>query len=411
MRSPIVRTPRIMLVLASLAVIALAAAAPAFAEGPTVAHWHLEGSVAPRYLPLAKTNAKGEKIPGEGEIIVTASNLGDADLHGETSTVTLTDTLPKGVEASAPAKLEFNIPGSQTKSLDSSCAAPTGERREINCTYKTVLSPYEQIELVIKVNVNEETAFDANNLATVAGGGANNSGSIQEPLEISGAPTHFGVEAYEQTPETEEFTTDTQAGSHPFQLTTTLDFNETTGIEPPAPGGKEDQLQRLSPAPPRNLSFRLPAGLIGDVKAAPTCSDIDFGSQEQSGINACSNETVVGVVAVTYVNPTNNTGQLETRVAPVFNLAPSPGEPARFGFSVIHVPVVLDTSVRTGEDYGVTVSVHNASEAVQVLTNRVTFWGMPGDKRHNESRGWSSSALRHETATRRRTVQRKLRAR
>jgi hypothetical protein len=383
MSSPIMRTPRIMLVLVTLAVTALAAAAPAFAEGPTFAHWHLEGSAAPRNLPLAH-----EGVAGEGQIIVTASNLGDADMHGETSTITIKDTLPKGVEASAVPVLQSNT-FSASKARVELCAPLSGEHREISCTYKSELSPYEQLELVINVNVTAEAAFNPINTATVEGGGAASPNPLQQPLEINGAETHFGVEAYEQTPETEEFGTDTQAGSHPFQLTTTLDLNEVTGLEPPAGGVGKDVLQRLSPAPPRDFSFKLPAGMIGDVNAAPTCSDIDFGAEEEEGIDACPNEDAVGVAAVTYVDPTNHTGQLETRVVPVFNLSPSPGEPARFGFSVIHVPVVLDTSVRTGEDYGVTVSVHNASQAVQVLTSKVTFWGMPGDKRHNESRGWS----------------------
>ena len=52
------------------------------------------------------------------------------------------------------------------------------------------------------------------------------------------------------------------------------------------------------------------------------------------------------------------------------------------------MPVVLDTSVRTGGEYGVTVSVRNASEAVQILGSRVTLWGVPDDPSHNASRGW-----------------------
>ena len=78
-----------------------------------------------------------------------------------------------------------------------------------------------------------------------------------------------------------------------------------------------------------------------------------------------------------------------TRAVPLWNLEPAQGEPARFGFEVLKVPVVLDTSVRSDGDYGVTVSVSNAPQAAQMLGSEVTIWGAPGDSGHDHSRGWA----------------------
>ena len=72
----------------------------------------------------------------------------------------------------------------------------------------------------------------------------------------------------------------------------------------------------------------------------------------------------------------------------MFNLVPAQGEPARFGFEVIgKIPIVIDASVRSGRDYGVVASVNDATETAGLLSSQVTFWGVPGDPRHNHVAG------------------------
>ena len=44
--------------------------------------------------------------------------------------------------------------------------------------------------------------------------------------------------------------------------------------------------------------------------------------------------------------------------------------------------------MRTGGDYGVTASVENATQVAGLLSSQVTLWGVPGDPRHDQSRGW-----------------------
>jgi hypothetical protein len=71
----------------------------------------------------------------------------------------------------------------------------------------------------------------------------------------------------------------------------------------------------------------------------------------------------------------------------VYNLVPPPGVPAEFGFNVSGVAVVLKPSVRTGGDYGVTVSADNANQVLNIFASKVTLWGVPTDSSHDEFRG------------------------
>ncbi len=189
-----------------------------------------------------------------------------------------------------------------------------------------------------------------------------------------GEPGSFGVEQYELAPEEEGGAPDTQAGSHPFQLTTTLTLNQTAAVQPVALA--------------KDLHFNLPAGLIGNPTPFPRCTLGQFLASGPNGgeENLCAPQTALGVATVTINEPT--TIGLSTFTVPVFNLEPSFGEPARFGFHLLVTPVFLDTSLRTGGDYGVTVDVNNISQSAAFLRNELTFWGVPGDPRHDGQRGW-----------------------
>jgi hypothetical protein len=72
---------------------------------------------------------------------------------------------------------------------------------------------------------------------------------------------------------------------------------------------------------------------------------------------------------------------------PLYSLEPAVGEPARFGFTIPGGgTVILDTSVRTGGDYGVVVTVPDVPETLSFIGSQVTFWGSPADPRHDTAR-------------------------
>ena len=213
--------------------------------------------------------------------------------------------------------------------------------------------------------------------------------ALSRPLTVTGQPTLFGVEegGYGVTPEEEGGGLDRQAGSHPFQLTTALNLNQTAELIGPEGGATESGLIGTAPALPKRLSFNLPPGLIGDPRAVPACPTVDFTAIGLGDINACKPESMIGVAVVTIDLPDPAFHNV-THPVPLWNLVPASGEPARFGFEILHVPVVLDTSLRSGGDYGVSVSVDEAPESAQLLSSEVTIWGAPGEASHDQSRGW-----------------------
>jgi hypothetical protein len=348
-----IRTVRRLLLaaLAGTVVLALMGAAPAFAEAPW---WQIGSEVAPSNL------APG----GEGQVIVLVSNLGDGTINGSKSPVVITDKLPEGLSATA-------ITGPLKNQTQVECSLAT-----LRCTFAGVLNPYEQIAVTINVKVEEPlgTVTSLSDQASVEGGGAAKVSSTL-PVPVNGQPPSFGVAGYELGPFNEDGTPATQAGAHPFQLTTTLALNQTAA--------------RYPVELPKDLRFSLPPGLVGDPNAAAQCTMANFFALVLE-TNLCPPSAVVGVATVIAHEPLAN---VFTKTVPVFNLVPSQGEPARFGFEVIgKVPIVIDTSVRSGSDYRVVASVNDATETAGLLSSQVTFWGVPGDPRHNDSRGWECVA-------------------
>ena len=334
MRSPIRWTVAIaaLMSLAGLAGASCALAAPT----PILA---VQVTKAPKDLP----------VNGEDTLTLEVVNLAGVTANGTASPIVVADALPAGVVAT-----------SVTNEVGAECAPLPAVR----CEYNGSILPYGSFNVTVTVTDDGLPATVANE-TSVLGGGAIRA-LARETLPTSETPPGFGVEKLELEPLNENGTIDTQAGSHPYQLTTTTQLN-TKDV--------------------RDLHFELPPGMVGNAQVIPQCTSEEFDTvySEDEDTNACPAETAIGVVTGYFSYGT--IGELGT--VPLFNLTPLHGEPARFGFSIAGVTVTLDTSVRTGDGYGVVVSANNVSQILGFTGSRVTFWGVPGDSSHDPDRGWN----------------------
>ncbi len=362
LRRPLVSAVALALALAGAALVVMtcAGAAPALGDAP---HWDVITRSAPSDL-----------APGQnGEIVSVVANLGDASvLATPAEPVTITDTLPAGLEATR------GMTGTADTGVDAQ-QRPALSCKELRCAYAGIVPPFISLELSIGVRA-KQTGYLGENEVKVEGGNAPPQ-AVSRPITASAGGTSFGVERYELSPEEEDGSPDQQAGSHPFQMTTTIELNQTFARDPLHP---ENELP-AAPALVKNLTTTLPPGLLGDPTAIPQCSDVAFATVRNGDSDTCPADTAVGAVIVTFKEPYFET---RTETFPVFNLTPAYGEPARFGFEFDEVPVILDTSVQTGAGYAVQVKVANVSEAAELLGSVLTIWGVPGEASHDDARGW-----------------------
>lgn len=191
------------------------------------------------------------------------------------------------------------------------------------------------------------------------------------------ASAAFGLKELDVTFTNEDGSMASQAGAHPFAFETQLFVNSTVdgdGFEVP-----EGEVKDLVVA-------QIP-GLVGNPTAVPPCSLANFNTRVE-GRPLCPDSTAIGVAAVKgEFEPIFKPGEDFFVHAPVYNLVPSPGSPAKFGFVALNVPVVIDAKVNDEPPYNVVAHVRNISQAILFYGARLTLWGNPADPAHNTLRG------------------------
>ncbi|MGC2373973.1 MAG: hypothetical protein WA484_08885 [Solirubrobacteraceae bacterium] len=326
-----------MAVAVTIAVV-LGVASSAIAAGGAV--WKITSFSNPTHLWLPA----GEKH--SGILLVHATNVGESS---DGSPVRIDDVLPAGLTV-------VSISGRDVYGPALSCAALPA----LTCTDSSPVPTGDTLELFMVVDVQPGAASSVVNRARVSGGGTEGV-SVESPITISQAPNLFGV-----NPESVVTGLSTmQAGAHP-NVTTAYMMN-ASAPQFPVYNAKD-------------VRFDLPRGLVGNTVGMPTCElskmPILFSPGE------CPSDTIVGVASVWLQSSFSYSGNVEENgpvIEPVYNIKPSPGEPAAFSFPVLLIKVRLDTSVLSNGDYGVRVTAGGLSEAQPVLGAAVTIWGVPAD--------------------------------
>jgi len=176
----------------------------------------------------------------------------------------------------------------------------------------------------------------------------------------------------------------TQAGTHPDELTTTLEMETVLEEVEIEPGKFEDR--EFPDGQLKNIEVDMPEGFAGNPTAVPTCDPALF-IEIFAGLPACPNSTVVGYVAAKAEWDPIPPGAAAYYHVPLYNLPPSPGYAAKLGFVALGLPVTIDVGVRESPPYGVYAHLSNISNMALFYASEVTIWGVPADPSHDAFRG------------------------
>jgi hypothetical protein len=342
-------------------------------------------AAAPRWQvsSLAKpTDFTPLDLTGDDSYEITLTNVGDAATSGN---ITITDVLPPKLTAK---RVEFFAYGK--KGTFRSTGADFGPSLcttapVVSCTYEPDFfypvtghgtQPLGDLphgeELLMRVSTEVHAAKPAalTNAVTVSGGGAAEaSASSTNQVTAAGSAAPFGIGDLELSDFASDGNPSTQAGAHPYELTTTIAFNNEAGAQ-----AINGEIPYFPTGDPRDIVTELPPGLVGNPRAVPPCSIAQF------TVAKCPLDTQVGGAVIAL-----NTNERLFRRA--FNVAPQSGNVAVIGLEEEFGPKVLLTpTLRTGGDYGLRITAINTPQ-LWVEYVKVTIWGVPADPSHDFWRG------------------------
>jgi hypothetical protein len=387
--------PQVAALLMALLAALVFGVSSASAETPAPG-WTVDSYASPtNFTPSddRRCNPAGEEEPLCDSFRVVATNAGSLPMDG--STVTLSDTLPSGVSLTGVTFKWSGWPkslGGASQELAPRFCAGGEAGTPLRCTipaeffvrlsevtgFPVAVQPDDTLTMDVSVSLNgAEPSGSLLNSATVSGGGAPEMSSTTA-AKISSVTPPFGPANFNFFIAGADGKLDTQAGSHPYELTTTIDLNKDIRNLPVA----GSQLGVTGVQDLKDVVVNLPLGFAGSTLAAPECTLAQlsgggrFDGEGHLIGGGCPADTQVGHIVV---EPTGIASA--TINSPIWNLVPEHGVTAEFGYlDVVHGSHVFYVHVvPTARGYVLQTTNANIPQ-IDLGHVTVTFFGDPSQK-------------------------------
>jgi hypothetical protein len=215
-----------------------------------------------------------------------------------------------------------------------------------------------------------------------SGGSATTPATTTDPIQVDPPPA-FSVKSFDGEALKANGDPETRAGSHPDSASTAFTLGT---LLTPYGLSSDGQLnlngQELAGDDLKNAVVKLPPGVLANPQAYPTCQE------SQIQYDQCPPESQVGLASFNFVGLYGTPGETNYSewTTSVFNMQAGPGTPALLALDIAGVVVQIVADVRTGDDYGATVTVKNTPQTLPVAGTKIVVWGVPADPSHDSQR-------------------------
>lgn len=325
---------------------------------------------------------------GAGTIQIDLMNIGAKTSEGA---ITVTDTLPEGMTATMAGGMvplgAYHVSNRAMTEAEEikevggvrwRCEGIGGRR--VTCTSNPAYLPslpsgkgedFNPVErLAVAVEVKEGTSGRLINEVTMSGGGATSSTVVNQPITVAAGEAEFGVSGWDVWFSNANGGIDTEAGSHPYETTFAVGFNEMADGD--VAGGQV-----------RNLEAELPPGFFGEPNTTPRCTraQVDTATLKPP---ECPADTQIGYdIALT--NEKQPGGAVGYYRLPVYNMVPPEGVADEFAVDIAGHTVFYDTDARGSAPYNLVTRIDNVPDAY-LDGNILILWGVASEPSHDAGR-------------------------
>jgi len=330
--------------------------------------------------PLAETDVPGltGTLTPDATYVLDVRNAGGAPTEGPLS---LQLKLPAGLSLASAGGSFYLSNGWAGKNGNEhvvpwECAGNSPGDTTVDCAIEEGFIPPHTLDdgLFVRVAVDPGILGSQPSAgATVSGGGAPDTATATEPTPVSSSPAPFGILAPSFDPRLLSAAVgptgpepELGAGARPERLTIPLDF---ASVPDPTGSGA------LPAGNIRDAVVDLPPGFLGNPTAVKECSQALF------TLGECPTSSQVGRVDAKVTGfPAE-----KVRIG-IFNLTHPLGTVSDIAFAIAANPVHIRAALDPARDYAITTTTANINETLPPLSTRLTFWGVPAARSHDDQR-------------------------